>query len=240
MIVAAGTIDGYATRGGHHLRDHVIEVVGTGQALQHRTGRFCLTDKIPWARRQKPCGCYSFRIIGAQKITSQLIGQKAIVRHIGIKGPDQPVAVSPRVFTLLISFKSMCVGVVGNIKPLASLPFTITWRCQISIHQSGESIGVWIFLECCHLFRTGRQTKQVERQPADKGVPVGTRTGRDIACLKLRINERIDSRTRHRHQRLPSPVIQSWVPGKGAFSFGLRPCGAFIDPCADQINLRSA
>ena len=61
-----------------------------------------------------------------QEIARELLAHELIVRYIPIEGPDQVVAITPRLDDLRIAFAAAGIGVADEVHPMASEVFAIT------------------------------------------------------------------------------------------------------------------
>ena len=160
--MAAGTVDGHAARGRHHLREHVIEIIGPGLAPQDGALRLHLPDEVPGTGHEKATGHHRCRVIRRNHVAGHLLPQERVVWLVGIEGVDHPVAVAPRMGAELIALVAMAVGVVGDIEPVPRPPFPVGRRRQEAIDEPLESIGGSISLEGGHLVRRRREADEIE------------------------------------------------------------------------------
>ena len=125
VVVAAAAVDRDPAGGGHHLGDHVVEVIGPGLPPQHRAFGFDLTDKVPGAGGEKAGGNRKGRIVRSDHVAGQLTADELVVRQVIIEGPDHPVAIPPGGWPQLVPLKAVRVGVVGNVEPVAGPPLAV-------------------------------------------------------------------------------------------------------------------
>src|SRR5262249_3401655 len=75
------------------------------------------------------------KLIGGRirkQITSQLLDDEAVERHVGIEGPNDPVAVWP-VFAVVVKVQPVRAAVAGGVEPVASHVLAVARRVQQAI-----------------------------------------------------------------------------------------------------------
>ena len=141
VVVAAGAVDRHATAARHHLRDHVVEVVGAGLPPQHVALGLDLTDEIPRACREESGGDYGVGVVGRDHVAGDLSPNKLVVGEVGIDRLDHPVAIPPGVGPELIAFEAVGVGVVGDVEPVAGPAFAVVGRGEQAVDEFFIRIG---------------------------------------------------------------------------------------------------
>ena len=141
VVVAAGAVDRHAAAAGHHLRDHVVEVVGTGLPPQHVALGLDLADEIPRACREESGGDHRVGIVGRDHVAGDLSPKKLVVGEVGIERLDHPVAIPPGVGPELVAFEAVGVGVVGDVEPVAGPAFAVVGRGEQAVDEFFIRIG---------------------------------------------------------------------------------------------------
>ena len=256
VIVAAGTVDRYAAGGGHHLGDHVVEIVGPGLPPQHLALRLDLTDEVPGAGREKAGGRDPFGIVGRDDVAGDLAAQELVVGHVGIDRTDHPVAIPPGVRPQLITLEAMRVGVVGDVEPVAGPTLAVVCRREEAVEELFVGIGGMVGNERGHLVGSRRQPEQIKRQPANERATVGLGGRCEVFRGERGPHKAIDlvadgpdrlcrrgwlfRRNGRPHHRLPGPMVESGVAiGFKGQTVGLRlgPRGAGVDPLLEEGDL---
>ena len=237
--MAAGTVDRHAARGRHHLREHVIEIIGPGLTPQDSALRLHLPDEVPRASHEKPTGHHRGGIVRRDHVASHLLPQERVVGLVGIEGVDHPVAVAPRMGAELIALVAMAVGVVGDIEPVPGPALPVAGRGQEPIDEALEGVRGRVGLESGHLFGGRREADKIERRPTDERPPIGFRGRGEAALLEASGNEGVDRRTADgipgnvgADDRLPGPVVEPRIAPRPRGP--LRPG---IDPRPHQLDL---
>ena len=125
-----------------------------------------------------------------QQVPGDLLDGELIETHVRIERPDHPVA--PRMQgAVAIHLVAIRVGEAGPIQPVHSQSFAEMRRCQQSIHHAFEGSGRGIIEEGIRFRRSGRQPRQVERDPADERRPIRLGCRGQILRSQSLANERI-------------------------------------------------
>ena len=237
--MAAGTVDRHAARGRHHLREHVIEIIGPGLAPQDGALRLHLPDEIPGTGHEKPTGHDRGGVVRRDHVAGHLLPQERVVGLVGIEGVDHPVAIAPCMGAELIALVAMAVGVVGDIEPVPGPALPVAGRGQEPIDEALEGVRGRVGLESGHLCGGRREADEIERRPTDERPPIGFRGRGEAALLEASGNEGVDRRTADgipgnvgADDRLPGPVVEPRIAPRPRGP--LRPG---IDPRPHQLDL---
>jgi hypothetical protein len=141
VVVAPGAVDRHAAGGGHHLRDHVVEIVGAGLPPQHVALRLHLADEVPRAGRQEAGGDHVLGIVGGEHVAGDLPPQKLVVGQVVVESVDHPVAIPPGIGPQLVTLEAVRVGVVGDVEPVAGPAFAVMWRGEQAVDESLVGVG---------------------------------------------------------------------------------------------------
>ena len=141
VVVAAGAVDRHATAARHHLRDHVVEVVGAGLTPEHVALGLDLADEIPRPSGQESGSDHRVGIVGSDHVAGDLSPKKLVVAEVGIEGLDHPVAIPPGVGPELVAFEAVGVGVVGDVEPVAGPAFAVVGRGEQAVDEFFIRIG---------------------------------------------------------------------------------------------------
>ena len=156
VVVAAGAVDRHATAARHHLRDHVVEVVGAGLTPEHVALGLDLADEIPRPSGQESGSDHRVGIVGSDHVAGDLSPKKLVVAEVGIEGLDHPVAIPPGVGPELVAFEAVGVGVVGDVEPVAGPALTVVGRGEQAVDEFFIRIGRFIGDERDHILGRGR------------------------------------------------------------------------------------
>ena len=251
VVVAAGTVDRHAAAAGHHLRDHVIEVIGAGLTPQHVALGLDLTDEIPRACCEETGGGHRIGVVGRDHVAGDLPPNKLVVGEVGIERLDHPVAIPPGVGPKLVAFEAVGVGIVRNVEPVAGPALAVVGRGEQAVDKFFIRVGGCVGDERGHVLGRGRQADEVERQPADECAAIGLGRRSQPASGELNLDEPVNvvagrrvGRWSWRHggsgHRLPGPMVEPGVAvavtGQPV-GLGLGPGGARVDPLLEQCDL---
>ena len=211
VVMAAGAADGEAEQGRARGAHHVVQFVGPLVGREHRIGR---TDLVLRPAHDEARGG-----VGAQLVAAELLLQKGVVGLVGIERFDHPVAIRPGVGPGPVHLEAVALGEPHDVEPVPRPAFAVVRRREQpideftvgSVNAAGRAAGI---LECGDLFRRGRQSREVERHPADERARVGLGTHGEAGGGEFFGEEGVDRggarrRGRHRrpHERLKRPVV---------------------------------
>ena len=148
VVVAAGARDRHAKHAASDDVDAVVDDVG-------------LTVEVAAAECEES-GRRRGRGI-SRLICRKLVDDELVVRQIGIKAVDDPIAIREGTFVVAILLEdiALSVGVAGDVEPVASPAFAEAWRRQEPV-DGGFVMGVaGIGDECVEFFGGGRQADEV-------------------------------------------------------------------------------
>ena len=168
MVMATGAIDRYRACCREHLSQHVVKIIGSSQSAQNGAGCFNLPHKVPGPSCKKAGGDDRFGIVRLQSIPSNLKANEAIIGHVLIQCPNDPVPISPSMFADLVTFKPMSVRKMGDVEPMLGGSFPILRRFQHPIDQLFISQWICVELERSHLFGRRRKAKQIKGQASNE------------------------------------------------------------------------
>ena len=141
--------------------------------------------------------CHALVRAGAGKeVAGQLERREAVEGHVGIKGPDDPVAESPDRARGIVGVAG-AVGVTGEVEPLPGLMLAVAVVGQQPVDVAFVGIRRRIGDEGIDLLRRRRQADQIEGEAAGKHCPIGLGLKREPVSLEPRQHEGID-RVSHR------------------------------------------
>ena len=211
VVVAAGAADRQAQEGRRRGAHHVVQFVGPLVGREHRVGR---ADLVPRPAHDEARGG-----VGAQLVAAELLLQKGVVGLVGIERFDHPVAIRPGVGPGPVHLEAVALGEPHDVEPVPRPAFAVVRRGEQpvdevaigSVNAAGRAAGI---VECGDLFRRGRQSREVERHPADERARVGLGIHGEAGGGKFFGEESVDRggarrRGRHRrpHERLKRPVV---------------------------------
>ena len=140
-----------------------------------------------------------------QKIAGDLAKRELVEWHIGIEGPDHPVAPSPDRPRWVVGVAG-AVGIAGQIEPLPGHVLAVAVVGKQPVNEFFHRVGRGVGHESVDLVGRERQARQVEREPAGERWPIGLGLRRESLRLESRENEAVDAILRpgcilHRRQR---------------------------------------
>ena len=185
MVVALAAGERQAEPGGACRVDPVEEVVEP--LLLGNRPPLAIEEMIP-----VEAAGYSLldRRIG-EEISGKLLGRKAVERHVGVEGPDDPVAPHP-LPGVAVLLEAVGIGVPGGIEPRQRHPLAIMRAGQEPVDEFLIGIGSGVGDEGVNLLGRRRDADQIGREAADEGRPVGFWGGFHARPLKTGKNEDID------------------------------------------------
>ena len=200
-------------------RDHVIAVEVQRHALAVRAVH--LLDEralVERSRRRKAERGHERRVLGEQRIRRELLLHKTGVGLVGVQGGDDVVPIWPRLQPWPVHAEAVRLAVVNHVQPVPRPTLAVAWRGEQPLHQSLIRLRGGVLLKPVHLLRRGRQTVQIEGQPANQRAPVGGGRGRELLLAEPGQDEGVngigacrlpvaDLRNGRFHQRLQRPPV---------------------------------
>ena len=146
VIVATGTSDAETEESLTDIRHHLIERILAREPLR----RLIFADL---ARQQyRRCDKESRRCIRAQCIANDLLFDEVVIRRVVVEGPDDVVAIWPRVGPLGVYLKTVRVRIAHHVQPMLCPALAIARRGEQSLDGGG---GVGLSQEGLHFLRSG-------------------------------------------------------------------------------------
>jgi hypothetical protein len=105
-------------------------------------------------------------------IAGELFDRELIEGFVGVERADDVVAVWPD-GAVAVFFVTVGVGVAGKVEPTSCPPLAVARRFQKVVYDLSESLGSGACGEGVGDFDGGRESDQVEMNPADEGVGIG-------------------------------------------------------------------
>ena len=191
---------------------------------------------------------------GGEQVACQMLPDQLVVGDVGIQGPNQVVAVTPRVGRVRIAFAAMGLAVADQVHPVAGPVLAELGRVEKLVHQ--VLVGAWrgVGDESPDLSGEGRESSQIVGEAADQSVSVRSRRRFQSLLLQSGQDEAVHGVQRptgagHRGRgdganRLPGPVAA--LAGFQVESFtrirrdrrGIGPGGSHPDPFDEGLDLR--
>ena len=182
MIVTAGTLDVQPEESANRHPQRVIQGVLLSQES------LVAVCRQPQERRRD----LRSRIEVGQLIPGQLLDGELVERDIVVEGLDHVVAIPPGKRNLGIRFVSDGLPIAGNIKPMARPAFAVLRTRQQVIDNVFECLGRVVSQEGRLLLGSGRQSNQIEVNPAKPHASIRFRGGVHAGLFHLREDKRID------------------------------------------------
>jgi len=167
-----------------------------------------------------------------QQVARQLLDGELIERHVAVEGLDHPVAIGPNL-AVVVEVQTVGVAVAGGIEPEPGHVLTVAGRLEQPVHQPLVGARLFVGQELADLAERGRQTGQVERDPADERAAVGLGRRGQAGLFEPRPHKEINRPDRpvgvlDLGQRRPLGRPKRPVLGK---------FGPLLDPAANQLDL---
>ena len=165
MVVALGAGHGQTEKGGgrgvgpiHDLFDPELLLVDSPLGVRERVA-------------VKPGRHALFRSGIRQQIPGHLLDDESIVGEVPIDGLDDPLTVTPGVGAGTILLESVAVGVASQVQPVTRPALPEMRRGEQLPDQTLVGVGKRAVHERLHLGGSGRESQQVQVQPADQSLP---------------------------------------------------------------------
>lgn len=110
--------------------------------------------------------------LGGEEIAGQLLAEELVVGEVAIEGVDNPVAVTPRVRSGVVTILSGGVGVADEVEPFAPPSFAVGGGGEQTFDEGVEGVGGGVGEEGGDLFRGGGEAGEVVGGTADEGAAV--------------------------------------------------------------------
>ena len=110
-----------------------------------------------------------------QQVARQVLAHQLVIGDIGVERADQVVSIPPSVGSGRIAFAPVGIGVADPVHPMPRPALPEAFGIQQSPHQSRVCIRSLVRDKGRDFARRGRQTGDIECQPADERAPVGGR-----------------------------------------------------------------
>ena len=130
-----------------------------------------------------------------EQVAGKEPGREPIERHVVVQGLDQPVTPDP-LPCVAILLESVTVGVPRGVQPGERHPLSVTRACHQTIHEVFISIRISISDKCVDFLASWRKSRQVDREPLDKGGSAGFGRRRHPFLFELREHKAVDRVTR--------------------------------------------
>ena len=102
----------------------------------------------------------------AELVAGDLFAQEAIVRHVGVQGPDDPVAVTPGGGSHVIRVEdTFAIGIPGHVQPVPAPAFAVARGRQLAIDHLLVSIRRSIREKGILFRRRRRKAREIDRDP---------------------------------------------------------------------------
>jgi hypothetical protein len=161
VVVARGAARGEAQPDSGHRLDAVLRVdrlvfgrdraalAGRGEAAVVTGGDFLVERRL------------------GQEIARHLLDGELIERQIPPKRPDYPVAVRPD-RAVVVDVDAMCIRITDRIQPLAAELLGAGIGRQQAVDRAVVGGGRWVARKRRELLRRGRESGEIERDPAEQ------------------------------------------------------------------------
>ena len=112
--------------------------------------------------------------IGAtgQKVSGELLHEKAVVRFVVVEGLDDPIAPEPHVPTA-VDGEAVRVRVARGVEPIERHALTKVRTREQASDEFRVSLRIAVRRKRLHLGSRRRQTSEIEREPPDERAAVG-------------------------------------------------------------------
>ena len=226
MIVAAGT----AEREPQHGAAEGVDAVGEIEMLEIGVGRVA----VALADGEEAGGGDEIGVVTGGSLTGQdvagdLSSEKGVVGHVGIEGPDHPVAVAAGFPDGVVGAVAGRVGIAGDVEPVPSPAFAVGTRSEEPVDDALPGIGRRVSEEGVELLGRRGEAGEVERDAPQERAPIGERRrlqalgfqpGSDEAVDVVGHEPRIgDLRRDRRHRSRKAP------PRRGRFAIHAAEAG---------------
>ena len=233
--VALRALDGETGESPERVRHHVITIEVPGDLpVDLRLGDLRMADEIPRAGGEETQRLDAVARPREERVPRHLLLDETGVGLVRVEGPDDVVAVGPRMIPRLVLVVAVRVPVVRDVEPMPGPALAMAGRRQQAVDQPliGRRRGVGD--EGGDLLGGRRQARQVERDAADQGGGAGHRRRLQALLGEFRAHEMIDRRRAlrgnfgppERTPRPPVPLIRHGDVARGG------PDRAFGDPGA--------
>ena len=165
------------------------------------------------------------RRLGKQ-VARELFDGELIKRHVGIEGPDHPVAVGPDRAGRVVGVAG-AVGIAGEVEPLPGHVLAVAFIGQQPVDELLDGIARRVGDKRVDCFRRDRQAGQVEGQPASERRTAGLRLGGDALGVKAGEHKAID--------RCAGPGGVGHLGQGRPHRRHVRPVGLVVGPCSNPL-----
>ena len=139
-----------------------------------------------------------------QKVSRQLLHEKAVVRFIVVEGLDDPVAPEPHVPTT-VDGETVRVRVARGVEPIESHALAEVRTREEAGDEFRIRVRIAVRRKRLHLGSLRRQARQIKRETADECATVRLRSGADFFLSESRADEGVDGlRTERERTRKPT------------------------------------
>ena len=181
-----------------------------------------------------------------ENVAGEVLADELVIRHVGVQGPNEVVAVVPRVRYGRIAFAAVRVGIANQVHPVPCPVLSESLRVQQPPCQLLVGVGIIVLYELSRLVGRWRHACQVVGEPPDQRAAVGGRSRQHAVFFELGQHEAIhrvqrpaallDLRRISLMNRLPGPVgslalrkVETTCFRFTGYAF-LRPWSAHPDP----------
>ena len=135
--------------------------------------------------RRKPGGDdLVLRGVG-QQIAGELLDDELVVRQVAIEGVDDVIAIRPDLARLVL-LVAVGVRVTRRVQPVPPPAFAVMRRGEQPLDDFVVSIFGFVGEKCIHVFRRGRQAREIEVQPPQQRDLVRFRRGLEFFLFQSR------------------------------------------------------
>ena len=133
MVVAAGAAYGETEHGRARRAHHVVHLVGPLVGREHRIGR---ADLVLWSADDEACGR-----VGSEHVAAELLSNKLVIRLVGMKRRDHPVAIGPGVGPDLVHLEAVALGKSHDVEPVPRPALAVVRRGKQPVDEFRERPG---------------------------------------------------------------------------------------------------
>ena len=250
VVVAAGT----AEREAEDRAAEGVDAVGEIEMLEIGVGgvAVALADGEE-AGGGNEIGVGAWLSLAGEDVAGDLPGEKLVVGHVGIEGPDHPVAIAAGFADGVVGAVAGGIGIAGDVEPVAPPALSVGGRCEEPVDDPLPGIGRGVVEEGADLRGRRREAGEIEGDAAEERAPIGERRrfqpssfepcddeAIDVIGHELRIG---DGRRPHCHRPGKAPPRSGGFPrhaAKAGFkdarigSTGADPGGEVVDLAGGQ------